>query len=558
MSSRRSQRIPPGVAVPVIAGGMLAAAILVASGCLERRDMQEAPSAVAACASCHGDPSRAGDVLRRAAPPRDLLGNTDAHNPGVGAHSIHLDPSKTHGAIPCAECHVVPEHVDSPGHADSARPAEVVFGALAKQGGRTRAYDSVARICGNTYCHRRADAVWTEPKTSEAACGSCHGLPPPAPHPQSERCSICHGAVVDAARNFVAPALHVNGTVEFSSPSKCNDCHGNGNNPAPPLDVSGSADVTHLGVGAHQVHLTGGTSGRPLACDECHIVPGSVLDPGHIDGLPAEVQLTGAATSGGREPVWIHASATCSNTWCHGPDSNASSSSPKWNETTTIGCTSCHGNPPAAPHPQMTDCSLCHGAVIAPDDITIASRAHHVDGQIDVAVPTSCTACHGGPIDPAPVPGTPGSGAHRTHLDGTSRSRKVLCSECHVVPQTVLAPGHIDTPPPAEVIFSGVAITAGATPVYTAPTCNGTPCHGAAMPDGFASGGANTTPDWTRVDGTQATCGSCHAIPPPAPHPDVSLDPVCSGCHKDIASDNLTFTRPDLHVDGNVTFDLPP
>jgi predicted CxxxxCH...CXXCH cytochrome family protein len=207
----------------------------------------------------------------------------------------------------------------------------------------------------------------------------------------------------------------------------------------------------------------------------------------------------------------------------------------------------------------MTDCSLCHGDVVGNDDITIVDRTRHVDGVIDVVVPTNCTTCHGGPTDAAPVPGTPGAGAHRTHLDGTAISRPVECSACHIVPTSVLDAGHIDTARPGEVTFSGTALANGASPVYSyaTATCSGTPCHGAVLPDGNASGGTNTTPDWNRVDGTQAPCGSCHAIPPPAPHPYVELNPVCSACHQDIAPDNVTFTRPDLHVDGRVTFTVP-
>src|SRR5262249_17798253 len=107
------------------------------------------------------------------------------------------------------------------------------------------------------------------------------------------------------------------------------------------------------------------------------------------------------------------------------------------------------------------------------------------------------------------------------------------------------------------LIFSGAALAYGAMPVYVDGTCENTSCHGGVFPQGDPSGGANTEPVWTTVDGTQATCGTCHALPPPAPHPKVEFNPICSGCHQDIASDNVTFVRPDLHVDGIVTFTLP-
>ena len=52
-------------------------------------------------------------------------------------------------------------------------------------------------------------------------------------------------------------------------------------------------------------------------------------------------------------------------------------------------------------------------------------------------------------------------------------------------------------------------------------------------------------------------CGSCHGLPPPPPHPYASLNPVCNKCHEDIAPDNVSFLRAELHVDGIVTFKVP-
>src|SRR4029079_6751665 len=120
---------------PVLVLGASALVALAAPGCLERRDMP-AFRAESRCASCHGDPTRAGDYLLRAAPPHDLLGSTDVSYPGVGAHQIHLRASATHAAVACAQRHRIPKGVASTGHADSARPAELVFGALSRTGDR--------------------------------------------------------------------------------------------------------------------------------------------------------------------------------------------------------------------------------------------------------------------------------------------------------------------------------------------------------------------------------------------------------------------------------------
>jgi len=546
--------------------GASAALAWLSSSCLDRHEDSKRAALGDNCSSCHGDPERKGSALLRAAPPRDLLGATDSSYPGVGAHAIHLYAGKTHGAFRCQECHVVPDSVSSPGHADDAAPAELTFGPLATAHDHTPSYDSVARRCDNSYCHgappRTAQAaVWTEPRDSAAACGSCHGLPPAAPHPQSTRCSVCHADVVNDQNEFIAPALHVNGKVDVVAP-KCTQCHGSADNPAPPSDTLGNVQVSAIGVGAHAAHLSGGDgSARPLACAECHVVPEKSEDLGHADGLPAEVTLTGVATAGERAPAWQHASATCADSWCHGPGASPGAKSPRWTEPGPATCASCHGFPPAAPHPQMADCSRCHGEVVAADDRAMRDPLRHVDGIVDVVLDQTCTSCHGS-NNPAPPQDTrgnvrsslPGVGAHQAHVLGTPRSRAVPCQECHQVPSELLTPGHIDTPLPAEVAFSGAAAAFGATPNYAAGNCSSTACHGAVFPDGNASGGSLTVPNWTTVDGSQAACGTCHGLPPGRPHPYYADD--CGRCHENAAPDGKSFLHPERHVDGIVTFTL--
>lgn len=553
--SRRGSWLLSVLVLPALGG-------LLQPSCLVRRDSEGAADDVQRCASCHGDPERPGDFLERSAPPNDLLGASHFSYPGVGAHQRHLTGSERHAPVPCAECHRVPERVDSPGHADDARPAEIVFGALAENGERTPHYDFVARTCAGTWCHGEGSAVWTEPRSEAETCGTCHGLPPPAPHPQSEKCFACHGQVIDADRRFVDPSLHVNGTVEHAS-GECTTCHGGSDGPAPPSDTLGNDATSAIGVGAHQAHLHGGAAGRPVACAECHSVPGSAESHAHVDGLPAEVLLGGVAATRDHRPHWDRASATCRESWCHGPGLGSESSSPSWTDQTPLDCQSCHGLPPPAPHPQMPNCELCHGDVVG-ENLEIVARERHVDGRVDVELRENCTLCHGDTnaappfaLDGSTSTASPGVGAHQVHVLGTERSRKVACGECHVVPLEVLDPLHVDSAGPAEVVFSGPALAHGASPSYEAGACGNTACHGAVFPHGHTSGGTNTAPLWTVVDGTQAACGTCHALPPPRPHPVADLNPVCNACHENIAPDNLTFTRPDLHVDGVVTFRLP-
>jgi predicted CxxxxCH...CXXCH cytochrome family protein len=367
---------------------------------------------------------------------------------------------------------------------------------------------------------------------------------------------------VNDAQQIENPALHVDGKIQFAA-GDCAKCHGSAENPAPPVDTSGNLQPSAIGVGAHQAHLSGGNSSRPLACGECHTVPASAESPGHVDGLPAEVMLTGVASAFGHQPSWDHQLTTCGDTHCHGPGSTPSVS-PSWIAAAPLACTSCHGTPPPAPHPQITDCSRCHGDVVAADDVTITDRSRHVDGNVDVKFDSSSTACHGS-TNPAPpfdlsgssATSSPGVGAHQAHVLGSARARAVQCNECHVVPDDVFAPGHLDSSLPAELAFSGVAAAFGGTPSYAAGACTNTSCHGGAFPSGHASGGTNLAPSWTQVDGTQAACGSCHGLPPPGPHPLGSLNPICNACHQNVLADNTTFIDPSLHVNGVVDFLVP-
>ena len=401
----------------VLLGAMLGGAVLaLVPSCLERRPGEPEALDPRGCTTCHGDARRTGDFLLRSAPPRDLLGASDRSYPGVGAHAIHLIASDTHRAFACTECHVVPARTDSPGHADDARPAELVFGPLARTGGRIPDYDPVARTCQNSHCHGAADAVWTEPRSSESACGSCHGLPPPAPHPQSDRCFVCHADVIDEERRFVAPELHVDGVTEVGS-AACTLCHGSAGNPAPPLDTSGRADPTGIGVGAHRAHLEGGASGRPLGCVECHDVPNDAEVASHVGSLPAEVRLSGVAEAFGREPAWDRATRSCTASWCHGPGANGRAESPSWVVPGVLECTSCHD--PHAPATRsllggfkQQPCATCHADKSGP--FVFEHGASRTEG---------CTACH-----------SP-HGSPNRHLLAHQRVGE-LCLTCHAaVPQ---------------------------------------------------------------------------------------------------------------------------
>jgi len=176
---------------------------------------------------------------------------------------------------------------------------------------------------------------------------------------------------------------------------------------------------------------------------------------------------------------------------------------------------------------------------------------------------TCAGACHGDATSEAPAADVAGHtetthrgvGAHRAHLEQGTTSRALECNECHVVPESVGDLGHDDTQPPADLTFGGVAVKQGAVPDFDGEKCNNTYCHNPKSKIGSKPlGGDITAPSWTKVDGSQNSCGTaCHALPPPYSEDTGFLhkDPMkpCKSCHKWSGDDNV-FKDPTQHVNG--------
>lgn len=534
ISTRLEAHVVSSLRVPLFTRAGLLLLALFTSGCFVPREPGPRPDTQ--CQRCHGDEAREGDAVTKAAPPSDTFGNTAVSYPGVGAHAEHLTASETHGVVACRECHRVPETTESPGHNDGK--TQLVFGTLAtKDGGTSPSWDLGTRQCTNSGCHGPVSGKWTRPRTSDEACGSCHALPPAAPHPQYGACDVCHSAVVNA-QGIHAPQLHVDGIVEVSE-ATCSSCHGATDAGAPPRSLDGGTSVTQVGVGAHTAHLSGGAFGKPVACATCHTVPALVVTASHPNGGRAEVLAT----------VGYDSTAGSCTTACHGVRS------PVWTTADAgLTCSSCHSAPPASPHPQVTTCALCHPAEASRQ----VARATHVNGRVDVMLPTTCNGCHGSSTNDAPPRDLSGSqdttrvgvGAHQSHLVGRGLARLVSCDECHVVPATIDAGTHLDGV--TQVRFQGVARSNLANATYTNASCTNA-CHDVSHLIGATGGGQHTSPRWTVVDGTQRQCDSCHGAPPPLPHPARN---DCGGCHLNAQADG-GFVRPELHVNGRVEFALP-
>lgn len=229
---------------------------------------------------------------------------------------------------------------------------------------------------------------------------------------------------------------------------------------------------------------------------------------------------------------------------------------------------------------QMSSCWTCHGRNYAGGVSQVSCLTCH--GK--PGGPESCTTCHGS-TNPAPPPDLDGNtsttvrtvGAHQSHLVGAGTSNGIHCSECHMVPTSVYAAGHVDSGPPAEVFFRDSlanTVTNEPTTMYydvslptTTPVptwnpstlkCSNTYCHG-----DFKNGN-NYSPTWTFVGTGEARCGTCHgdvtkptlaerALPKTTSsggtHPNSTQ---CSVCHVGIVDANLNFINKAKHMNGKL------
>jgi predicted CxxxxCH...CXXCH cytochrome family protein len=164
-----------------------------------------------------------------------------------------------------------------------------------------------------------------------------------------------------------------------------------------------------------------------------------------------------------------------------------------------------------------------------------------------------CSSCHGSHKSIAPPKAVNGStktseigvGAHQAHVLDNKVSRAIACGECHPMPSDMQ---HHPDPKGgrADVVFGALATQADAKAAWelNQARCTNTYCHGATLR------GAETRPPpvWTRVDGSQATCTSCHGNPPGGNHP----AGACEACHGAVVGPGRVIVNPALHINGKV------
>lgn len=563
-------RYPGAGRRPVAAWGCLA--LILAAACGEQAEVgRSAPDGVHAegWKKTHGSSLRSVD-------PADVLGTIEGcetchaqgqeptcescHTPDAdGCRTCHEslpDTHAAHGATPdrigeeteaaCGYCHQVPSQWRDADHLSDRGPGDIVFSGRATA--RDHAPTYADGKCTNTACHNGPGARVPEPawgtEFAHPVCGSCHGLPPPAPHPNSTKCQNCHGEVAPASiRNLESP--HPNGkvVVDDLDAKECTDCHGN-----PPES------------GAHLAHLSA-ENAHPVECATCHRVPEKVTDPGHIDDGTPGVEITFGEAAGAEATF---ARGKCSNVTCHGQDT------PAWNGEAPCG--SCHGVPPRD-HP-AGECSRCHpGALV---DGTPRDPITHMDGVVDnrALAADACDTCHGEGAPVAPPP------PHAKHL-------RFGCETCHPKPETPQAEGHlngrVETVPPLGLPARGGdgerVQGAREGEACAVPTCHGEgrplwverpeplacdACH-ANPPAGHAQMPCeNCHRGNTHANGTVDTnfgddCADCHGNPPPTgahlahTQPRFSRPVPCATCHQTPTLENINaeghFGPPPAEVD---------
>lgn len=358
------------------------------------------------------------------------------------------------------------------------------------------------------------------------ACGRCHeGAPAKVPGvthaaPGAPACTSCH--------------------TEKEGVLACTTCHGTPNGHAyPPRDAC-FFPGDRSKAGAHAAHVDpSGLAPSGLACSTCHPVPSSgpnVLSGAHANGT-VDVAFDPARVAAGASYDPQTGACTVS---CHAQ--GGARQAFHWSDEGPLGCNDCHRAPPSNHYPGP--CSACHAEADA-TGTSLRAGGLHMNGKVDLGDGSgTCGACHG--TNGTPWPST---GAHQAHANPTL-TVAVDCGDCHVVPNDVHAPGHLDASHPPPVTLSGRAIARGSIPAYDGARCTNVACHGAALPDPAAA------PAWRDTSGAEAKCGACHGIPPSEHTASTSCDRSdCHGGEVTLDSKGLplisSFGRT-LHVNGAI------
>jgi hypothetical protein len=288
--------------------------------------------------------------------------------------------------------------------------------------------------------------------------------------------------------------------------------------------VADSPDGLELCKSCHGVDFSGGTTALSCKTANCHPTI-DVHQPGIAD-------TTSQNFHGKYMPGINWDILKCAS--CHNSDYSGGLASPS--------CLTCHTeeNGPEA-------CNTCHGD---------PGTGGHIFPPKDLEGDTSTTA--------------PGVGAHVAHLVTNNLSGRIRCSNCHIVPESFDAPGHLGTPP-ADITFGRIAVInhgINSSYDYSTHSCSNTYCHGNFVSKRDTSQyqfiyedstgapsdsmyGNNVTVVWNEVNGAQAKCGSCHGLPPTG-HRFQTWPTSCTICHTGVIDAHGNIIDSTKHINGVV------
>ncbi len=478
-----------------------------------------APLFAARCVPCHG--VGVGEGGYRTGGYLEVIGCVSEGAPATAGEGgapapllVALRREDHRGVLTPAELALVERWVErgAPARAGFAHPAGIIDPRSPDWHGLLAGKDGYARL--------RDGAL-------DDACGHCHeGAPSGRPEggalSGATACSACHA--------------------EQGGALACGTCHGQGSEPLPPRDRCFFPQGPE--PGAHAAHAAASeASPGGIGCQTCHPVPdaAAVLSGVHGDGR-VDVALPEGQDWGAPSLTSTSFGLACAGS-CH----SGAEAPIAWSAAGPLGCQGCHATPPEA-HPPGP-CSSCHEH-LQPDGQGLLPGARHLDGRIEpVDGAGGCGRCHGQGEDD-----WPSSGAHLAHR-APRDSAPVGCEDCHRVPASIRAEGHIDDlSPGAEVIFGGRALARGFAPSYQGGECADTACHA-------GPGARDPSPRWSSPPAQDLGCESCHGAPPPSPHTDASSCQarVCHGAQVALRPDGPGITEQGRarHVNGLIDVEAP-
>ncbi len=359
-------------------------------------------------------------------------------------------------------------------------------------------------------------------------CGACHAGAPVRPDgvrfaaPGAPDCTSCHDTS--------------NGVLD------CATCHGQGQRAYPPRDP---CYFEQTAPGAHAAHLDAlQFRNAPLPCTTCHELPPRDLFSGaHANG---KIDVHFDSRLAGSDATYDQKSMQCS-VGCHAR--GGTRATPAWQgqstdsgEPAVLDCNSCHQSPPPAHY--AGTCDSCHSEM-GEQANTLTPGPLHINGKVDIGSGNaSCGSCHGTGENAWPADAV--HQLHRTSLV----MRAVPCTSCHAVPASLDAEGHLDGK--VLVSFSDQVPADGLAPRFDLATrsCQDVACHGAGLSS------AAVSPRWAEPPSDPAPCNSCHSVPPPAPHVQLSScgGGLCHGAEVAQSSDGyrITASGRERHIDGVV------